>query len=1680
MTILRRSFSAEFWFWLYRFPFIYGGGGNVYIKAQESTFDEMDDEAYNLLYMMSASDTSFAAICNMAGSYLQSNPEAGRFAKRYARWRNFWSNRVGVDGNIWEAKQAMQEWANEPVCTENGDWQPLTAQLCPNKQARGIVVSVYAPPCSTPSCTPQVIYAGTNCSGLWKTSDAGNTWNCITDNIRMPGLGVSSILVLDDDPSCSEEILIASGLTSQVDSHYGIGILKTCDGGNSWEEILGWPSWYGQVSVKLMKDPTDPNTIWCLGTESLWKSSDRGQTWIFIQNLPDVVPDGLHFSDMEFLSDDPDIIILSTKDRGDAGDAKLYRIDNIDPITQIAIWTIITPNPTSSKQQILLETSENNIITMYQAGGITLTMSRSSDSGDSWIDNNPTGLVSQGINNALVTFKVHPYDDQLMYFGKVNFYRSTNGGQNFSALISGVVNGTGTNSWHCDVRGLQIYNPETTPVANEVQLLMGNDGGVSFSTNGGTVFQNMNGEYNPNGSSLNITQYYDIANSSLRPGLVAGGTQDNSFFKYDNGQLICLVSGNCSTASPPSVGIGGDGGQTIISWANPMVIFSRFNESLGKSINGGSSFTSWIVPDPGIADMEFLDPKMLQDPLDPDIVYYAKGRNFYKLQTNPFPTQPPPLPATYTFTSSDFTSINALGVSPSDPNNIFVAAAWGGTSKKLFKSTNNGTAFTDVATMSGSNIGTVTEWFSITDIIFHPDDPEKVWISLGGFDGSRVAYSSNGGINWSGFGTGLPQLPVNKLVYHVGSNDVIYAATDVGVYRYNPDTQIWECYNNGLPVCVVMGIEIDYCKQLLHIGTFGRGIWESPLAPLTENWQITQNTTWEANTVTNSSTDIEIMPGATLTLKGKLNLAQDKRIIVQRGAKLVIEGDNNPNGNNGLLTNGCGDRHGGVDVWGNTSIDHETLFGLADPNTLIPADYINLPINTNDPGMVILYNGAKIENGRTAISTQRRGGYFPDYYGGIVYAHSAFFTNNRKATEFMQYKPFNYSRFKNCQITANTSHNIAFEGITVWDCTGIVIDHCTFENNNPAIYNNCTAITTHDAERLQIINDCQFNNVIKGIILQATNEGLGDAIITDNVFTNCRLGIQNFQTREMIARGNTFSVTAINAQHITLSGNCGYRISENTFVNGTAAVAAFFTSLLTPGNNLIECNTFQNCGTGVYANSNNIGLRFQNNDFTTQNADVQLDNFGILPNQGTWDPVENSFLPYFNFFTLTNPTTRITTTGTTSPFFYYYHTDPNIFTSDANDRLVPHCFTVETPPFPGCGATYNYFGIETAVPSEFLYSGCLDLDGDGNPGMLPPDEDCKTRECYEELKLLIAGLENQKDGGNKEELLNDLFNSPEALETYQKYLDASPYLTDEVLTEAAENALLSSIRKANILLANAPLSNDMMNTAYQHVSTTVYQMLYALKYYLVISDRDQLDMRIGTEVRKKETLFNELYTRYFDHPDSLHAFLIAENSTYAKHCLFGSLMRHGDMAEAQTLLNGIPDGTPAEQDYKTVQQINLQFQSATEPFSLSETQYETLRAIADCYQTQSPAAQVLLNLLEGEQYEWQIPENASDGKSATPPYPKASLTELKSANRLWIHPNPAKEQVTVNIPFYLFETNAFLQVFDTGGKLLQNIEFDQGQTSIILNTEKWANGLYILSLQSGDARLAQAKLSVLH
>lgn len=223
-----------------------------------------------------------------------------------------------------------------------------------------------------------------------------------------------------------------------------------------------------------------------------------------------------------------------------------------------------------------------------------------------------------------------------------------------------------------------------------------------------------------------------------------------------------------------------------------------------------------------------------------------------------------------------------------------------------------------------------------------------------------------------------------------------------------------------------------------------------------------------------------------------------------------------------------------------------------------------------------------------------------------------------------------------------------------------------------------------------------------------------------------------------------------------------------------------------------------------------------------------------------------------------------------------------------------------------------------------------------------------------------------------------------------------------------------------------------------------------------------------------------LLQKYADEKDyiQLNELLAAENTTYALRTLVSSKTEQGIFADAQILLDAMPADTPEEQDYKTVQQININ-RLGNAGFELSESQYQQLKTIADIRGYQAPAACAMLSLLRGEYCEWQLPNNSGSGKTSPHPRHKtAPLLDKAAISGFKISPNPANNSITIQLPVYLSEQPVLLYIYDLQGRLYKTIPVESKQTIFIVSTSDFPNGLFLFSLRADGIILANAKVLI--
>jgi photosystem II stability/assembly factor-like uncharacterized protein len=155
---------------------------------------------------------------------------------------------------------------------ESGNWQQVSQA---NSQSGMGRINCYA----IDPVNSNIIYAGTPTGGLWKTTNSGASWVCLTNALPVPG--ISGICI---DPGNTSIIYILTGTASSVECQ-SIGVFKTTDGGNNWLPTgldTTYQPHYGDVgwnAHKLIMDHTNSNVLFACMTDGLYRTSNGAATW---------------------------------------------------------------------------------------------------------------------------------------------------------------------------------------------------------------------------------------------------------------------------------------------------------------------------------------------------------------------------------------------------------------------------------------------------------------------------------------------------------------------------------------------------------------------------------------------------------------------------------------------------------------------------------------------------------------------------------------------------------------------------------------------------------------------------------------------------------------------------------------------------------------------------------------------------------------------------------------------------------------------------------------------------------------------------------------------------------------------------------------------------------------------------------------------------------------------------------------------------------------------------------------------------------------------------------------------------------------------------------------------------------------------------------------------------------
>ncbi|HVE31950.1 MAG TPA: hypothetical protein VNC18_00200 [Gemmatimonadaceae bacterium] len=326
---------------------------------------------------------------------------------------------------------------------------------------------------------PRTFYMGVASGGVFRTTDAGASWVPITDG-KVPVASTGSIAVAESDPNV---IYLGTGsddIRSNVST--GRGIYKSADGGNTWSFAGLYDA--GQIgSVRV--HPTNPNVAWvaAIGNafkanseRGVFKTTDGGKTWKKVLFLSDSVG----AADLELNPANPDIVYawmwrgerkpwtIISGAHNSTGVGFYKSTDGGEHFTKI---TTGLPTELVGKANLAVTAANpNRVYALVEAkpgGGLY----RSEDAGQSWKLISSYGqLITRPFY--YVALAADPTNADVVYAGAESFYKSTDGGANWTPLRTP----------HGDNHDMWI-----SPKDGKI-MIQSNDGGANISQDGGRTW----------------------------------------------------------------------------------------------------------------------------------------------------------------------------------------------------------------------------------------------------------------------------------------------------------------------------------------------------------------------------------------------------------------------------------------------------------------------------------------------------------------------------------------------------------------------------------------------------------------------------------------------------------------------------------------------------------------------------------------------------------------------------------------------------------------------------------------------------------------------------------------------------------------------------------------------------------------------------------------------------------------------------------------------------------------------------------------------------------------------------------------------------------------------------------------------------------------------------------------
>lgn len=639
------------------------------------------------------------------------------------------------------------------------------------------------------------LLVGAATGGIWHSEDSGASWAPVSDF-----LGSLAISGFARD-AATPNTIYAGTSEFYYTATRGIGLMKSTDGGRSWQRLPATDPAIGgdwAYVTGLAAHPTVGGIVLASTYGGAYRSTNAGTTWIKVFSRTAFDGFAVVVHNVEFNPANPDQVLLGLEDS-----AVAYSDNGGSTWTMVQIAPPVNKRSAGGVELAFAKTVSGIVYASVDRNGGEVWLS--TDAGHTWaLVSAPQHIVDAASN----TIWVDPANAQQLVIGGIDLLRSTDGGRTFVKISDWTRWPTSAHADHHAIMAEPGYDGATN-----ARVYDASDGGIYRADNIQTT-STVSGWRNLN-VGLNAVQFWGGTASSAAGGFFIGGTQDN-------GTLAQLGNGWFRWFS-------GDGGMTAIDPTNPTLWYGEYSHAaVFRTFNGGVS-TSYICT--GITDAEvgtmpnppcgpgttaqanFVAPFVLDPNLLARILVGANSLWVSDDAQAPAPTwRAIKAPSTSKTSSGGGNWVSAVAVRPGDSNTVWVGH-------------NNGELYVSTNALSSGPIWRAISGLParfITRIVFDPSNANRMYVTLGGFVKGNIYFTDDGGASWTGIGTALPGAPIYTLAIARTNSQMLYVGTEVGVFASENSGQSWSTSNDG-PANVPVEELSWLAGNALVAATHGRG-----------------------------------------------------------------------------------------------------------------------------------------------------------------------------------------------------------------------------------------------------------------------------------------------------------------------------------------------------------------------------------------------------------------------------------------------------------------------------------------------------------------------------------------------------------------------------------------------------------------------------------------------------------------------------------------------------------------------------------------------------------------------------------------------------------------------------------------------------------------------------------------